>query len=271
MEGLPASLGGSTQPSMSLSDILQQSRKLTNQLGRDSDLPPIQLGIDQIESQSRKLVSKSVRGGNPAADARAHYLLASGGIDATQLSNAIQQSNIANTFEPLQPVYDTDMDGFIRHEHEQVILSMIEEGRRTAQEDFQQDLSRSLHRDWQTRKQRILEELGQHRTQDNSSQASFRRSVTAAPPKEAMSDTSIAQHSRMIRYDTVMSRLNRARLDGESMPLIHAFMETVESFAQEPSRKHALLDAWVSLKYMVHETQAKGAVAPVHAREYAPV
>ena len=271
MEGLPASLGGSTQPSMSLSDILQQSRKLTNQLGRDSDLPPIQLGIDQIESQSRKLVSKSVRGGNPAADARAHYLLASGGIDATQLSNAIQQSNIANTFEPLQPVYDTDMDGFIRHEHEQVILSMIEEGRRSAQEDFQQDLSRSLHRDWQTRKQRILEELGQHRTLDNSSQASFRRSVTAAPPKEAMSDTSIAQHSRMIRYDTVMSRLNRARLDGESMPLIHAFMETVESFAQEPSRKHALLDAWVSLKYMVHETQAKGAAAPVHAREYAPV
>ena len=48
-------------------------------------------------------------------------------------------------------------------------------------------------------------------------------------------------------------------------------METVESFAQEPSRKHALLDAWVSLKYMVHETQAKGAAAPVHAREYAPV
>lgn len=56
---------------MSLVDLLQQSRKLVNQLGRDSDLPPIQLGIDQIESQSRKLVSKSARGAHPAADARA--------------------------------------------------------------------------------------------------------------------------------------------------------------------------------------------------------
>ena len=73
MEGLPTSLGASsTLPSMSLSDILQQSRKLTNQLGRDSDLPAIQLGIDQIESQSRKLVSKNVRSGNPSADARAY-------------------------------------------------------------------------------------------------------------------------------------------------------------------------------------------------------
>ena len=57
---------------MSLVDLLQQSRKLVNQLGRDSDLPPIQLGIDQIESQSRKLVSKNVRSGNPSADARAY-------------------------------------------------------------------------------------------------------------------------------------------------------------------------------------------------------
>lgn len=282
MEGLPTSLGASsTLPSMSLSDILQQSRKLTNQLGRDSDLPAIQLGIDQIESQSRKLVSKSVRSGNPSADARAHYLLASGGIDATQLSNAIQQTNIANTFEPLQPVFDTDMEGFLRHEHEQVILSMIEEGRRDAQDDSQQGLSRSLHSDWQSRKQRILEELGQHRTSDEAN-ISLRRStlgmsasMTDAPMTPAASrgtsDASVMQHSRTIRYDTVMARLNRARLDGTTMPLIHALMETVESFTQDPARKRALLDAWVALKHMVHESQADAIPTPVRAREYAPV
>ncbi|KAL4399838.1 nuclear pore complex subunit [Malassezia pachydermatis] len=265
---------------MSLSDILQQSRKLTNQLGRDSDLPSIQLGIDQIESQSRKLVSKSVRSGHhPSADARAHYLLASGGIDAAQLSNAIQHTNIANTFEPLQPVYDTDLEGYIRHEHEQVILSMIEEGRRSALDDFHTGLGRSLHRDWQAQKQRILDELGQHRGSEDaasSSTATLRRSVShvsgastsvAAPSSEA----SLAQHSRMIRYDAVIARLNRARLDGESLPLIHAFMETVESFTQEPSRQRALLDAWTALKYMVHEmpSDASSRPTPVQAREYA--
>lgn len=272
MESLHASVGAPAQPSMSLSDILQQSRKLTSQLGRESDLPAIQLGIDQIESQSRKLVSKSVRGGNSSSDARAHYLLASGGIDAAQLSHAIQQTNIANTFEPLQPVYDTDMDGFIRHEHEQVILSMIEEGRRDTLEQFQQTLSRTLHCDWQARKQRILEELGQHCGSGDArvlvgGAPSFRASVPLSADASNVSNASIVQQSRMIRYDSVMSRLNRARLDAESMPLIHAFMETVESFAQEPSRKRALLDAWIALKYMVHE----GASVPVQLREYAPI
>ncbi len=45
-------------PPSSLSDLLQQSRKLTNHLSR-SDLPTIQLGLDQIENQSRKLVGRS--------------------------------------------------------------------------------------------------------------------------------------------------------------------------------------------------------------------
>ena len=140
----------------SLVDLLQQSRKLVNQLGRDSDLPPIQLGIDQIESQSRKLVSKNARGAHPAADARAHYLLASGGIDAAQLANTIQSTDIANTFEPLQPVYDTDVEGYVRHEHEQVILSLIEESRQQTMADFRHELHSALHRDWQSQKRRIL-------------------------------------------------------------------------------------------------------------------
>lgn len=72
MDGFVGQTGAAGHAGLSLSDILQQSRKLTNQLGRDSDLPSIQLGIDQIESQSRKLASKSVRNGNPAADARAY-------------------------------------------------------------------------------------------------------------------------------------------------------------------------------------------------------
>lgn len=266
-----STLGATAQPAPSLSDILQQSRKLTNQLARDSDLPSIQLGIDQIESQSRKLVSKSVRSGHTPADARAHYLLASGGIDAAQLSNAIQHTNISNTFEPLQPVYDTDVGGYLRHEHEQVVLSMIEESRRDALEDFQQDLGRRLHRDWQAQKQHILEELGQHRPSDDS--VTLRRSVAAVPGTSAAtaeSDTSLMQQGRMVRYDAVVARLNKARVDGEAVPLIHAFMDMVDSFSQDATRKRALIDAWTALKYMVREAPSASVLpSPIPAREYA--
>ena len=139
-------------------------------------------------------------------------MLASEGIDAAQLSGAIQQTNVAGTFEPLQPVYDTDIEGYLRHEHEQVILSMIEDGRRQTLDAFQQGLSTTLHRDWQAQKQQILEELGQHRTGagDEDTDASFvlgaslRRSVA---PSGAQDDaaSSATLHSRMIRYDTVVS------------------------------------------------------------------
>ncbi|WFC93471.1 nuclear pore complex subunit [Malassezia brasiliensis] len=266
MEGF-AGPGSAGPAGLSLSEILQQSRKLTNQLGRDSDLPSIQLGIDQIESQSRKLASKSVRNGTPAADARAHYLLASGGIDAVQLTNAIEHTNIANTFEPLQPVYDTDLDGFNRHEHEQVILSMIEESRRETLDDFQRRLGDALHHDWQRQKRRLVEELGEHQPDTHEASALLRRSAGAsAAPSSITDDTPNAAllHGRMVRYDTVIARMNRARAEHEPAPVVHAFMETVESMVQDASRKRALLEAWTVLKYMVRGASGERSCAAAY-------
>lgn len=248
----------------SLVDLLQQSRKLVNQLGRDSDLPPIQLGIDQIESQSRKLVSKNARGAHPAADARAHYLLASGGIDAAQLANTIQSTDIANTFEPLQPVYDTDVEGYVRHEHEQVILSLIEESRQQTMADFRHELHSALHRDWQSQKRRILEELGQHGA--DAEPATFARSVSAAPREVSRGDssTSVAQlQSHMLRYGAVVQQLCAARASTEPLALAQAFVATVESFTQDPARKRSLVDAWRVVRSLVDEQ------AGVREREFA--
>lgn len=118
MLGGPSSSG---QPS--LADLLQQSRKLNTHLGGSrADLPSIQLGLDQIEAQSRKLAqarastlppSSSIGAagnGGLSNDAKAHYFLANGGIDAGGLADTISQTNFANAFEPLQPIYDTDVD-----------------------------------------------------------------------------------------------------------------------------------------------------------------
>ena len=79
------------------------------------------------------------------------------------------------------------MEGFIQHEHEQVILSMIEESRRQTLDDFQHKLGDGLHQDWQNQKRRILEELGQHKLDEGDSVSgvpgglSFRRSTTSVP------------------------------------------------------------------------------------------
>lgn len=146
--GDPSSWAGtSNRQPPTLTDLLQQSRKLNTQLGaRGADLPSIHLGLDQIEAQSRKIaqarattqagVAGAGFGGGGGGgfgssgsgrdslatdgtsgfahgmgnDTKAHYFLANGGIDASGLADTINQTNIAQAFEPLQPIYDTDVD-----------------------------------------------------------------------------------------------------------------------------------------------------------------
>lgn len=161
-------------------------------------------------------------------------------------------------------MYDTDVEGYVRHEHEQVILSLIEESRQQTLTDFQHELHRSLHRDWQSQKRRILEELGQHRTDEST----FARSVSAAPRGSSSrgdSSTSMAQlQSHMLRYDTVVQRLNEARAGAQPIALGRAFLETVESFSQEPARKRSLMDAWRVIINLADEP------AGVRERAFAP-
>lgn len=139
---------GSTYPT--LSSILEQSQKLTsnnqqqqqsqlNDSSMNFELPSIQLGFDQIEQQSRRIASRNINGKDKDNDSNAlvkllahlllsltspcvdwlilllfllfsYYLLASGGVNANQLSNTINNINLTNTFEPLLPLSDTDVE-----------------------------------------------------------------------------------------------------------------------------------------------------------------
>lgn len=54
----------------SLKQLLEQSKRLTNHI-TNTDLPQIERGLEQIESQSRKLVAKASRAGE-GLDTRAY-------------------------------------------------------------------------------------------------------------------------------------------------------------------------------------------------------
>ncbi|KAN0061165.1 nuclear pore complex subunit [Thecaphora frezii] len=274
----------------SLSELLQQSRKLTNHLGR-SDLPQIQLGLDQIENQSRKLVSKNLRAGSvQPGDARAHYFLANGGIDAAELADTINAANIANTFEPLQPIYDTDVESYLKHEHEQVILGAIEEGRRETLHDFHRNIDRAMHRDWERQKRKIFEELGQHqpgaeRNFDfDASRSGFGASTSAYTLSQSTGPGAVGgfgagaggasmsqMHGKMVRYEMVVSRLNSSRLEGYSLAVAHAFMDAVQALADDPKQKQ-LYDCWQAVAHIVREQDVRDGeftTKAVQERQYA--
>jgi hypothetical protein len=59
-----------------------------------------------------------------------HYLLAVTGYDAEKLSRSFHSVNLKTTFEPLGPVGITDIDSYLRHEQEMIILTAIEEAKK---------------------------------------------------------------------------------------------------------------------------------------------
>lgn len=145
----------------SLASLLEQSQRLdqSHHLPSTSStsLPSLALDLSTIESQSRRIASRST---HPTQDST--YLLSRAGLNPTELRQNINQLNPTATFEPLLPLSETDLEGFVKHSHEQVIISAIEEGRRSTMKDFYTRLEQTSKRNWEKQKEGLWEELGRH-------------------------------------------------------------------------------------------------------------
>lgn len=108
---------------------------------------------------------------------RSNYLLAQAHVDASALSNSIAHLNTSTTFSPLQPLQDTDVAGYLRHAHEQNLISTIEEGRKETQEEFYRVLEERSQRDWEAKKKRVFEELGGRVGGDNKAMSEMKKST----------------------------------------------------------------------------------------------
>ncbi|PFH50708.1 hypothetical protein AMATHDRAFT_144459 [Amanita thiersii Skay4041] len=207
-----------------LSALLTASKNLTSHLSRP-DLPSVHLSLDQIEAQSRRLVSRQP--GSATDTDRANYLLAQARVDAPALSSSIAHLNTSATFTPLQPLQDTDVAGYLRHALEQNLISTIEEGRKETQEDFYRVLEERSQRDWEAKKRRVFEKLGGRVSSENRALAELKQSIHG---KSALSTSvspslTLQMQSKMMAYDRVISELNAARLRGTSFPIVHALIE----------------------------------------------
>ncbi|CAL1697354.1 unnamed protein product [Somion occarium] len=211
--------------SSDLSSLLRASKALTSHLNRP-DLPSVNLSLDQIEAQSRKLVSKQL--GTATDNDRATYLLAQAHVDAPALSSSIANLNTATTFTPLQALQDTDVAGFVRYAHEQNIIATIEEARKATQESFYKFLEEKEQDDWEQRKKRVFEQLGDRvGTGDNKAVSEMKRSMHGKSLLSVSTGPApnLQTQNKMMAYDRVVTELNAARLRGISYPVIHALIQ----------------------------------------------
>ncbi|KAG0324431.1 hypothetical protein BGZ99_001813 [Dissophora globulifera] len=253
----------------SLAQLAEQSKQLTKHMG-GLDLPQLARGIDQIESQSRKLASKASKPTDPT-DSRAHFLLATSGIDTKSTHNALNTINLRSTYEPFQPIHDTDTKAFLRHQHEQIIVSTIDESRRETVVDFDSNFETSLNYDWERTKKRIFEELGHSQGQSAGSNKSLRQSESGfrgqaslglsqssgfAPGLGQSPTTLEVDFSKLKPYYKVVHDLCEARLQSAAFPLARSFTEASrEAHKSQPNPK--IQETWELLVSVLGEPDVR--------------
>lgn len=143
--------------------LYQSSLKLTTSLG-DPSIPRLKKHLEQLDDASRTLGTQfpTISRKRPAATGgdKANFLLASKGIDAEKLSKELKQFEIAPEFEPETPLGETDLEGYLAHHHEMIVLTAIEDVNRRTVESIHDRMNRALIDEFEDAKQRLLEDLG---------------------------------------------------------------------------------------------------------------
>ncbi|ORX34270.1 Nup93/Nic96-domain-containing protein [Kockovaella imperatae] len=182
-----------------------------------------------------------------------------------------------------------DVGSWGRNWHETIILSGIEYQRQKTIQHFQDQFQARMLANWEAEKARVLqEELGV--TDDDLSKltsstgkgalgssvlgrsalgTSTRRfPMASSSSKSAESrDGGLVMHTKMIRYERVISELNARRLRKEPLELCQALMSTVEGDTKYPQ----LPTAYRILGYLVHEPSLSDSehAEPIQERQYA--
>jgi nuclear pore complex protein Nup93 len=148
-------------------------------------------------------------------------------------------------------LHDTDIEGHLRHAHEQTIISAIEEGRRATTRNFYKTLENKMRKDWERQKELVFEELGRHAPSSSSSGAAGtsgslvgssstgRRSLsgrdngfgesTSSPSRQqpVSAGSQLQMHTRMMRYDRATRKLNEYRKQGTPLGIVSVFSEAI--------------------------------------------
>ena len=151
-----------------LQQQLERSKQLTSHIVSNMT-DTIDRPLEQIQAQTNRLYQRTaVRSdadgpGQTTINSRAAFLLANKGFDAERVAENLDNMNLALSFEPLQGLPDTDIQGFLKNEHENIVSCAIEEQKNQTIEDFQLHFDRMIQKEWTRVKRKIMEEMG-HQT-----------------------------------------------------------------------------------------------------------
>lgn len=142
-----------------LDDILQQAERLRADLDGGDELPRVQRNFQQLLDAGKRLRTGASTT-QDGAQVKASLLLSSHGYEIPQISDRLKTlASAAQTLEPLEPVCDTDIEGFLRNERENAIIAVLEEQKSKSFESVEKAYWKSRLSEWEKEKQNILGKL----------------------------------------------------------------------------------------------------------------
>ncbi|XP_012265471.2 nuclear pore complex protein Nup93-like [Athalia rosae] len=108
-------------------ELLRSAEQLSAAVEGNGELPQVERNLRQILEASNELWSRVAQPGSQDNQVQAHLLLGSRGVDLPQISQKLNSLSARRTFEPLDPVADTDIVSYLRNEKENAILGIIEQ------------------------------------------------------------------------------------------------------------------------------------------------
>ncbi|XP_063801480.1 nuclear pore complex protein Nup93 [Pseudophryne corroboree] len=141
-------------------ELLQQAEQLAAETEGVTELPHVERNLQEIQQAAERLRSRTMtRTSQESANVKASVLLGTRGLDISHISQRLESLSAATTFEPLEPVKDTDIQGFLKNEKDNALLSAIEESRRRTFAMAEEYHRESMFVEWEQVKQRILHTL----------------------------------------------------------------------------------------------------------------
>lgn len=95
--------------SSSFGDLLQQAEQLTADMDSGWELPRVERNLHQLAEAGQRLWSQTTGAAGDNAQVKASILLGTKGFDVPRLSEKLDRLDTAKTFEPLEPVRETDI------------------------------------------------------------------------------------------------------------------------------------------------------------------
>lgn len=141
-------------------DLLEQAEQLTAAMDTTGELPRVERNLKQLMDVSQQLWHRTAQSagavGRESTDIKASVLLGSKGYSLPKISSKLESLSTSKSMEPLEPLPETDVEGFLRNEQENTIMSIIEETQNSAFAQADRQYWDSLLSDWERQKQKIL-------------------------------------------------------------------------------------------------------------------